>query len=268
MSLHTTLALGAIVGLGARLVAGSAYIGCFSPEALAGGGGVIYDNRTDSCPELVATGGLPYSNSWPYNGDQSPYRACRGWDVPLGSQYLVADRFCGYPNVNVTLVDPPTHWTWAGCWYLAPTEVWQPVASFSDCISSCESWPYAYGRYNEDLTISCLCSASQPPFDLPLDCGYGAPFWYTHPIQPSEFVRRQLKEKERLRREGQLALGLCPEGRTACRVPGEEDAGMGFECIDTDYEIESCGGCIHGELKLDATGTGPGTGTSEITGLE
>ncbi|WVF72451.1 hypothetical protein IAT40_007266 [Kwoniella sp. CBS 6097] len=179
-----------------------------------------------------------------------------GWDVPLGSEYLVADRFCGFPNVNVTLVDPPSSWTWAGCWYLAPTDDWTPLANLSDCLASCIAYPYAYGRYDSNATISCLCSASQPPFDLPLDCGYGDPFWYTHPAVPSGFAKRQIKEK--MRREQQLALGLglCPKGRTACKVSGSNGLSMGFECIDIDYEFESCGGCVHGEFLPGETDSG------------
>ncbi|WVQ98490.1 hypothetical protein IAU59_005616 [Kwoniella sp. CBS 9459] len=249
MSLSSLLPLCAV--LVARMAAASAYIGCFSPEALEGGGGVIYDNTTDSCPALVAEGGLPYSNSWPVFGDESNFHACRGWNVPFGNEYLVADRFCGFPNVNVTLVDPPTQWTGAGCWFLYPTDAWTPVANFSDCLASCRAYPYAYGRYDDNTTISCLCSASQPPVDLPLDCGYGDAFWYTHPALPSGFAKRQMKE--RMKRDQQLAMGLCPKGRTACKVPSSD--GGGFECIDTEYELESCGGCIHGELA-DGSQTG------------
>ncbi|WWC85297.1 uncharacterized protein L201_000159 [Kwoniella dendrophila CBS 6074] len=189
----------------------------------------------------------PYSESALFQTEgESPFLRCRSIPRSLDPAYLIADRFCDYPNINVTIIDPPTKWTWAGCWYLQETPLWFQVQSVSSCLESCKSSLYAYSRYNQDLTIDCLCSPSQPPFDLPLNCGYGDPFWYTHPDLPSGFVKRQ-QQKARLDKEGQLSLGLCPEGSKACKVPGTN--GIDFECIDTDSELESCGGCVHGEFS-------------------
>ncbi|WRT66950.1 uncharacterized protein IL334_003915 [Kwoniella shivajii] len=230
-------------------VYGSAYTGCFDPKALRGGGGVIYDDRTDNCP-LISPGYAPYSNSWRYV-EQSHIYACRGWEVALEPQFLVGDRQCGYPNVNETLIDPPGQWTWAGCWFLEPSPNWVQVANISNCLAHCAASPYAYSRYNSDLTISCLCSRSQPPYDYPQDCGYGDNFWYTRPVSPSGFVKRQRERKEKLRRDGQKVIGLCPDGAKACNVPGS--TGTSYECIDIEYEYESCGGCVHGEFNEDSS---------------
>ncbi|WWC61301.1 uncharacterized protein I303_103882 [Kwoniella dejecticola CBS 10117] len=234
---------------------GSAYIGCFELAALNGGGGVIYDDRYENCPDLIVPD-IPYSNSWQYVENTDTY-ACRGWEVPLNPKYLVADRTCAYPNVNVTLTHPPTDWTWAGCWYLHPSSDWVQVANVSTCLANCETYPYAYSRYNSDLTISCLCAVSQPPYDLPLDCGYGDPFWYTHPYTPpsSEAVKRRKREKEqeRLKRKAETEAAdgilpdLCPSDMRACKIPGS--SGLLYECIDTSEEIQSCGGCVEGDYS-------------------
>nr|XP_019042923.1 hypothetical protein I302_08632 [Kwoniella bestiolae CBS 10118]OCF21853.1 hypothetical protein I302_08632 [Kwoniella bestiolae CBS 10118] len=37
---------------------------------------------------------------------------------------------------------------------------------------------------------------------------------------------------------------LCPDGLTPCNIL--DGAGLAYECIDTDQELESCGGCRYG----------------------
>lgn len=46
---------------------------------------------------------------------------------------------------------------------------------------------------------------------------------------------------------------LCPGALRACRIPGQ----YGYECVDTTQDLESCGGCPHGDY-----------GTGEITGKD
>jgi hypothetical protein len=41
----------------------------------------------------------------------------------------------------------------------------------------------------------------------------------------------------------------CPAGRTACSI--SYDRADGYECIDTDTELESCGGCRFGNYAYD-----------------
>ncbi|WVF72440.1 hypothetical protein IAT40_007255 [Kwoniella sp. CBS 6097] len=43
---------------------------------------------------------------------------------------------------------------------------------------------------------------------------------------------------------------LCPADLTACKVLGGDD--LSFECIDVTSELESCGGCLHGDFGADA----------------
>nr|XP_019013366.1 uncharacterized protein I206_01432 [Kwoniella pini CBS 10737]OCF52147.1 hypothetical protein I206_01432 [Kwoniella pini CBS 10737] len=239
-----------ILFLVAVSVSASAYIGCFELAAFNGGGGVIFDDRTENCPDLIVPE-IPYSNSWQYYNNTDVY-ACRGFEYPLNPSYLVADRNCDYPNVNVTLAHPPTDWTWAGCWYLHDTPNWVQVTNVSNCLANCENYPYAYSRYNSDLTISCLCTTYQPPYDLPLNCGFGDPFWYTHPYVPpsSQAIQRHKREKKRLEQKNQendqFGLpNLCPYNMKPCKIPGLVH-GL-YECINTDKEIQSCGGCVEGD---------------------
>lgn len=72
------------------------------------------------------------------------------------------------------------------------------------------------------------------------------------------------------RRAAQLRLDEhCPQGLTACRIPG---GGGDYECLSIQTEIgedqttsssgpdlaESCGGCVYGELGLGAESLGDG----------
>lgn len=89
--------------------------------------------------------------------------------------------------------------------------------------------------------------------------------FFVHSIeaQASGLARRQLQVE--VRRSRKADNTLCPASLTACRVSGTED---GYEvrslllrrdfdgrlthppcysqCLDTQTELESCGGCLHG----------------------
>jgi hypothetical protein len=58
--------------------------------------------------------------------------------------------------------------------------------------------------------------------------------------------RRRALASDRAARERDT---LCPAGLTACRV-----AQGGVECLDTGAELESCGGCVQGNINGAATG--------------
>lgn len=82
------------------------------------------------------------------------------------------------------------------------------------------------------------------------------------PLEPSPAAvrRRRLKEQQQQQNRrrfngigdrGQHHLALCPRPTLACNVPGTD----AYECINTSQELESCGGCLHGEYGLAANST-------------
>lgn len=70
-------------------------------------------------------------------------------------------------------------------------------------------------------------------------------------VLPSGIGRRRHAEQMRLAEES-ARNAYCPSGKAACRVPGSSD----YECIDTNSELESCGGCAYGAYGSNSTYTG------------
>ncbi|WVW83324.1 hypothetical protein I302_105343 [Kwoniella bestiolae CBS 10118] len=128
------------------------------------------------------------------------------------------------------------------------------VDEFENCFAQCRDSEYAYVD-RLTLEVGLRCSCSNEPVHSIIDNCQGADLqgfnWmiFQHPPgssgAPSAWVKRQLKE--RLEKEAGLrAMAVCPQGLTACRTsPGDDSS---FECLDTQSELESCGGCIHGVL--------------------
>ncbi|WVW84981.1 hypothetical protein I302_107017 [Kwoniella bestiolae CBS 10118] len=72
---------------------------------------------------------------------------------------------------------------------------------------------------------------------------------YTHPAGAAASGWARRNAREALKRSRQAALiQVCPKGMTACNIPGVEGADA-WECVDTQNELESCGGCINGAYK-------------------
>ncbi|WWD01606.1 hypothetical protein V866_008551 [Kwoniella sp. B9012] len=66
------------------------------------------------------------------------------------------------------------------------------------------------------------------------------------PTSSAAVIRKRKDDQHRLKLEG--LSQRCPHGQRACRVPeGSDEA---YECIDTSHELESCGGCIRGEMGI------------------
>ncbi|WWC90271.1 uncharacterized protein L201_005204 [Kwoniella dendrophila CBS 6074] len=57
-------------------------------------------------------------------------------------------------------------------------------------------------------------------------------------------------KKKRLLNQNSISISndhhLCPDGLTACNLLDGD--GVSYECIDTNTELESCGGCLNGQF--------------------
>ncbi|WVQ70290.1 uncharacterized protein L199_008516 [Kwoniella botswanensis] len=66
------------------------------------------------------------------------------------------------------------------------------------------------------------------------------------PTSSAAVIRKRKDDQHKLKLEG--LSQRCPHGQRACRLhEGNDEA---YECIDTSHELESCGGCIHGEMGI------------------
>lgn len=85
-----------------------------------------------------------------------------------------------------------------------------------------------------------------PPSGLIQTCDAASTWFYdSEGPTPSGFARRSMVDAQKRAEEIVLAAHPdCPVGYTSCQVsPNPED---GYECLDTNTELESCGGCRYG----------------------
>ncbi|OCF61659.1 hypothetical protein L486_01317 [Kwoniella mangroviensis CBS 10435] len=96
---------------------------------------------------------------------------------------------------------------------------------------------FNYTGYNDwDLDLSSL---------TPTDCSAtGSDTWLVAlGPEPSATPSAVARRANRIKRE----RSLCPKDQHACRIYGSSE----YECLNTNYELESCGGCKYGEYLGD-----------------
>ncbi|WVW83323.1 hypothetical protein I302_105342 [Kwoniella bestiolae CBS 10118] len=260
-----TPALVALVFTFGISVRAAAYIGCFNRTVIDPFPSIQipFDPAVTTCSTICLGYPVTYAIYWPQNSTPISEWICQcSQSSPNGNELHPAffSEGCDFPWVSVDVVRPAGNFQWSGCWILPPgITPWTDVATFADCFDRCQSTPLAYAQYVGE-TAQCICTSSYPPVDLPLECGQNTPFLYYHDVIPSGFARRQAKR----RLDEQIVLGQCPSGTTACNTAPD---GQFFECLDTDTEIESCGGCAYGVFGKDPKKEKGGKGI-DCTSLE
>ncbi|WWC86252.1 uncharacterized protein L201_001125 [Kwoniella dendrophila CBS 6074] len=81
------------------------------------------------------------------------------------------------------------------------------------------------------------------------NCGYQINRIYFHPPDAtiSNLAKRSKDDQKRRLSQHEQHISnnhWCPKGLTACQLQNDPTS---FECIDTNSELESCGGCLHGD---------------------
>nr|XP_031858449.1 uncharacterized protein CI109_006094 [Kwoniella shandongensis]KAA5525521.1 hypothetical protein CI109_006094 [Kwoniella shandongensis] len=139
----------------------------------------------------------------------------------------------------------------------------QIVSSPEACLQQCRYDYEAYLRpHTEDDLYDCRCGNYSPNNATEGNCGRGSTIGLSHeagsfvrgdPSTPSDYVVK----KRNLNRLSRKAVDLCPKGLMAYKL-AKEQAGDAFECIDPNQELESCGGCLHGQVGTDSPAFGVG----------
>ncbi|KAK4689182.1 hypothetical protein P7C73_g941, partial [Tremellales sp. Uapishka_1] len=120
--------------------------------------------------------------------------------------------------------------------------------SFQACFAACSAFTYASAKpqstsYPGD--VACVCSNDFDGASI-VECDVNKYYKYQQaaPSTGSASSKRQLKQRLELVQE-KIAQAICPDSMTACVLPGAPGA---FECIDVNEELESCGGCMYGQI--------------------
>ncbi|WVQ97876.1 hypothetical protein IAU59_004992 [Kwoniella sp. CBS 9459] len=150
-------------------------------------------------------------------------------------------------GTSMTFVDQYTTATFAD-----PNEVYAIVDTAQECFQHCVDSPQASFRVDRTASpqvMRCYCSAiTSAGASTTTSSGF---YLFTHEAgaygnQASNFVKRQMRERLQIARNRALRA-VCPNELTACKVSAGDE--YSFECIDTQSELESCGGCTYGEYN-------------------
>ncbi|WVF72452.1 hypothetical protein IAT40_007267 [Kwoniella sp. CBS 6097] len=229
-------------------------VGCFDVQVLHGLSGQAYDWWTVPCMDICQAQGTLYAYSWiaPSHNETDHIRQCLCDDVKPSSKWLESDSACPYPYVTVDYLGPPPGWEWYYCFDFGaqgPADPF-PVSTLPECLLSCAAYPNAYFLYADRVdNYVCACYQRGPPF-TDYQCGVGKAMHYYHtvtsPPTDSIAVKRKRRIEEALE-ERKSGFEICPTGMRACHVPDEDQ--VSYECLDTANELESCGGCLYGEIS-------------------
>nr|XP_018264050.1 uncharacterized protein I303_03928 [Kwoniella dejecticola CBS 10117]OBR86208.1 hypothetical protein I303_03928 [Kwoniella dejecticola CBS 10117] len=249
------------------------FIGCFSyPDVLGGQQMELMPSSDISCFNHCI------ASDWPYAFDRVVPRTDGGVDryclcsveAPSPESMVGNADACraNDPSVVTVTANVP-RWRWTDdldrvCWGVngGSPSLYHPVNNAVECIGICTR--YALVVYKDDGSPpGCWCEGYRWWEETaPVTCGFNVAFTYEYKFwetQPSGIARRQARAKRLL--EERKDTSLCPGGKTACNILDGD--GLSFECIDTDAELESCGGCLYGEF-----GTRCHTNKPSVTGVE
>nr|XP_031860333.1 uncharacterized protein CI109_004221 [Kwoniella shandongensis]KAA5527405.1 hypothetical protein CI109_004221 [Kwoniella shandongensis] len=137
-----------------------------------------------------------------------------------------------------------------GCAETTTAEGAVMVVSPEACLSSCRLFTYAFFSPTSSNQFWCACGDQSNVGAVPTFCGQGSWLALSHTAEayvagPTGFVRRQNRERKRREEREKRENRWCPAGLKACKVPGDE---LAFECLNVADELESCGGCMHGDF--------------------
>ncbi|WOO84480.1 Protein priA [Vanrija pseudolonga] len=139
------------------------------------------------------------------------------------------------------------------------------------CWAGCAGFLYAYLQGTPEPTFNCFCANNQPfTSGVGLSCGPSSFYMYSHtPAQAASHLARRKQRLLQIDAERVLVDNpYCPVGLESCRVyPDLRDES--YECIRTDTELESCGGCRYGRYGPGATNmtTAPGVDCTALPGV-
>ncbi|WWD20693.1 hypothetical protein CI109_105169 [Kwoniella shandongensis] len=139
------------------------------------------------------------------------------------------------------------------------------TSSVSTCFATCDSYRYASFSHLDGVSVCQCFNAIASETATTCDSNSSTSIYvYEHAPQAaaSAAVRRQLKR--RLEDQRRTINAYCPAGLSSCALPGDADA---FECVDTQSDLESCGGCMNGAFDPITRAPAGGVNCSSLPGV-
>ncbi|WVF71978.1 hypothetical protein IAT40_006789 [Kwoniella sp. CBS 6097] len=262
---YSFLLLAALAALVARSVAaqqyGSGFIGCIPVANQPTGFGLSQGDSTQDaagCNFFCSNNGRAYSFFTPSYAGPGKYSrqgapACTCSNTEPDPNTITNTVSAAQDTTCVTASDYQVYKSrtteqFQGCATSDSYDHNDVYSTLEGCLVACASSPYTFAAPFED-GWECLCGLTMgsPTYS---QCGYRNYVTYYHDAiaQASQLTRRKLRERLS---ENNRQVADCPTGLTACMIAGYSDS---YECIDTNAEVESCGGCLNGVFgKTNAT---------------
>ncbi|WVR09586.1 hypothetical protein IAU60_006656 [Kwoniella sp. DSM 27419] len=247
------LLLSAGSALGAIVTPANVFTGCLNQ--LPGGMSSVYVNGD---PTVAFTSGTQCNTACaqaaPQSGATHSYfqkstgtcQCTAKYNYNSQNDYGNADNCANPADYDSRLISTSFHLV--GCYSTAPTTGLTSTTKSgpNGCLTSCSKTTQAGFYLGSDPNVyGCFCGAGQ--YTNQVQCGPGAYFVYQHSLSDASAGLARRRREERYNRE-QKKFQPCPQGWTACVVPGfSVDT---YECIDTSSDLESCGGCLAGTYHV------------------
>ncbi|WWC69642.1 uncharacterized protein I206_103585 [Kwoniella pini CBS 10737] len=234
------------------------FIGCYSYP------GVLEGQTMEKMPSAdISCFNHCIASDWPYTLDRVVPRNDGGLDryclcsVEAPSvEFMVGNAdLCSANDPSVVTVSANVpRWRWTDdldrtCWGVdgGSPSLYHPVNNALECINICSRYALVVYKDNNSPP-GCWCEGFRWWEEtIPVTCGFNVAFTYEFKFwetQPSSVAKRQAREKRLSKPEN--SRSYCLNGMKACNILNGE--GLSYECIDVSTELESCGGCLHGEF--------------------
>ncbi|KAK8858861.1 hypothetical protein IAR55_003092 [Kwoniella newhampshirensis] len=239
----------AVAALASPTMAAVTYTGCYSDPpagAVSMGGATNANTCADLCssyqysfytPGLLGLGAdCQCSNTLP---------ASSGLSLGLPGLCLL-----GY---EADLTDGPASYTGCGNVLDVNGNV-APVIQVADleaCLSACRLSLYInlFADPSSSTGQGCSCGSSFSGATCDTSDPSSNSLVYANLDVATPSAGAQRRARRYIKRQRQQVMAQhCPKGLTACNVAGAIGAGA-YECVDIDNDLESCGGCLHGEYN-------------------
>lgn len=127
------------------------------------------------------------------------------------------------------------------------------ISNPDTCFTTCANWKYMQiTPVGTGGTYTCQCGNTQT-LGSSTTCGASKPVVYQNLAATVSSVARRRRRAEAIAARIDATAKICPGIMNSCLTSAPSAAGISFECLDTQYELESCGGCVNGHYIADYT---------------
>ncbi|WWD18323.1 hypothetical protein CI109_102773 [Kwoniella shandongensis] len=236
-------------------------VGCVSPSGVPANA-IAYDGATskDECTAGCSDNNFPYT-FWSDGALTQCYCAIEGPVSPASTYQDAYDRAQCISSFNYNVNFIGLDYGFDYC--LNPQEFGEGATGFSqlsDAFNACKNVQYTVAiPVSGGYAVYCLESEDEIGI---AKCSSTSAYSFSHAIAVSPSGIPGRKRRELLRR-ARLVPEFCPKGLTPCAVAGSDS----YECIDTNLELESCGGCTNGLYQDYSHNATIGVDCSTIPGV-